>query len=65
MRSHEAGVRLRLAVPRVVDCGGQRTGAASPVVEGHEVEVLVEGALGLLVDDAEDLGYRVVPWVSL
>ena len=56
---------FRLAIPSIVDRGRQSTRAASPVVEGDEVEVFVERALRLLVDHAEDLGYCGVPWMSV
>ena len=38
---------------------------ASPVVVRYEVEVLVEGTLGLFVDHAENLIDRSPPWISL
>lgn len=62
MCAHKACVRLRLAVSAVGDGRGQGTVSSSPVIVRDEVEVLVETALRLLVDDAEDLCDRIVPY---
>lgn len=55
MRSYQAGVCFRLAVAFVIHRRRKRTSCARPVVVRYEVEVGVEGALGLFLNNAEDL----------
>ena len=52
---NETRERLRLTVTSIVHRRRQSPSTARPIVEGDEVEVLVERALGLLVDHAEYL----------
>lgn len=61
MRADEASISFRLAAPSVVHRRRERTVAARPIVVGDPIEIVVERALRLLVDDAEDLGDRRVP----
>lgn len=55
MRAHQAGISLRLSVAFIIDWRRKRTGRACPVVVRHDVEVFVEGGLGLFPDDIENL----------
>lgn len=59
--SNQSRERLRLTVTRIVYRRAERTVASCPVVERYPVEIIVEGALSLFVDDSENLGDRGEP----
>lgn len=64
MSANEAGIQPGFAIPSVVYGRGKRAVPARPVVERHEIVVLVETRLRLLPNDVEDLVDSSEPWGS-